>query len=212
MFNIYLGLGIALVLIFAAFGVVRLKQDHDRAAAYATPTPGPNASSKPINLANTLQIGKPSFAPGDDKGGGEGAAVDGIECATSEQQVLHSHTQLSLFVHGKQIEIPRFIGIVPNSSGGGCLYWIHTHDASGVIHVESPEIRDFALGNFFDIWGEQLGPNQVGPYQGPVTAYVNGGKYEGDLRAIPLRSHQEITLEVGGPYVPPPHFSWPAGE
>ena len=211
MVTLYIGLAIALVLIFAVFGGIRLKQNHDIAVANATPTPGPNASEKPINLANTLQIGKPSFPPGNTKGGGFGSPVDGIECATMEQQVFHIHTQLSLFVKGKQIEIPRFIGMVPNANGG-CLYWLHTHDASGVIHVESPEIRDFTLGNFFHVWGEDLSRTQVGPYSGPVTAYVNGGKYDGDLSAIPLRSHQEITLEVGMPLVTPPNYTFPPNE
>jgi hypothetical protein len=65
---------------------------------------------------------------------------------------------------------------------------------------------------FFDIWGEPLSSNQVGPFKGPVTAYVNSQPYTGDLRAIPLRSHQRITLEVGQPVVPPPTYLLPPGD
>lgn len=124
---------------------------------------------------------------------------------------LHTHSHLSLFVNGKQLQIPQYIGIVPTGERTVCLYWIHTHDPSGVIHVEAPEIHEYTLGNFFDIWGEDLRSDQVGPYHGPVTAFVNGGKYDGDVAQIPLRAHQQITLEVGTPVVPPPNYSFPVG-
>jgi hypothetical protein len=30
---------------------------------------------------------------------------------------------------------------------------LHTHDTSGIIHVESPTVRSFTLGEFVDLWG-----------------------------------------------------------
>jgi hypothetical protein len=51
------------------------------------------------------------------------------------------------------------------------LYWLHTHAADGIIHIESPIRRIYTLGDFFDVWGEQLGPNQVGTLRGPVVAF-----------------------------------------
>ena len=208
----YLGLAVAIVVILIAFGLLRYKQNRDYADALATPTPGPNASQKPIQLSDTAQsVGKPAFAPGDNKRGGAGGPVDGIQCEATEQVTMHIHSHLVLFVKGKQLQIPQFIGVVPTGNNSACLYWIHTHDPSGIIHVEAPELHQYVLGNLFDIWGQDLSRNQVGPYQGPVTAFVNGAKYDGDLAQIPLRAHQQITLEVGTPIVPPPNYGFPLG-
>lgn len=207
---VYIGLGLAILALVVAFGALRVKQSRDFAAATATPTPGPNASASAFPLSDK-GVGKPAFAPGDDRGGGAGGTLDEIQCETSEQVALHIHSHLALFVGGKLIEIPKFIGIVPTGPQTACLYWIHTHDETGIIHVEAPEPHDYSLGNVFDIWGEPLRRDQVGPYHGPVTAFVNGAKYDGDLAQIPLRAHQLITLEVGTPIVPPPNYSFPPG-
>ncbi|MBV8727533.1 MAG: hypothetical protein JO233_07085 [Candidatus Eremiobacteraeota bacterium] len=207
---VYIGFAIAIVLIVIAFAVLRYKQGRDFADAIATPTPGPNASQKPIALTDQ-SVGKPAFAPGDNKGGGAGGPVDAIQCETTEQVTMHIHSHLALFVKGKQIQIPQYVGIVPTGNTTACLYWIHTHDPTGIIHVEAPEIHQYTLGNFFDIWGEDLKRDEVGPYYGPVTAFVNGAKYDGDLAQIPLRAHQQITLEVGAPIVPAPYYSFPNG-
>jgi len=37
-----------------------------------------------------------------------------------------------------------------------CLYWLHTHVADGIIHIETPGERSFTLGEFFDIWNQPL--------------------------------------------------------
>jgi hypothetical protein len=67
-----------------------------------------------------------------------------------EQAVFHIHAHLSFFLDGQAVAIPQGIGIAPDSS---CFYWLHMHDASGVIHIEAPANRTFTFGNFLDIWG-----------------------------------------------------------
>jgi hypothetical protein len=37
-----------------------------------------------------------------------------------------------------------------------CIYWLHTHDETGIIHIESPIKKDFILGQFFDLWKKKL--------------------------------------------------------
>jgi hypothetical protein len=213
---IYAGVGVLIVAIIAIFAGMRMQQDHAIKAAYATPTPGPNASAKPVSLTDGGAIGTKHFKPGNSPSGGTGSAVDGITCLSQEGANLHIHTHLALFVAGKQIQIPQYIGFAQNAAipGGGCLYWIHTHDQTGIIHVESPELNPpgggpYTLGMFFDIWGQPLSRNGVAGFNGPVTAYVNGAQYTGDLRSIPLLAHQEVTLEIGQPTVAPPNYAWP---
>jgi len=217
---VYVGIGIAVVAVIAAFALFNWWQNRSVQQAYATPTPGPNASAKPIQLANGESLGtkfvKTKYP--DTPQGGRDQIVDGVGCGTQEYATLHVHTHLAIFYNGKQMQVPQFIGFAP-SLAGGCLYWIHTHDPSGIIHVEAPDIapgqgapyKYFSLGMLFDIWGVPLTQDNIAGFAGPVTAYVNGEKYDGDLRAIPLRAHQQIVLEVGAPLVAPPNYAFPAG-
>ena len=129
-----------------------------------------------------------------------GQPVDGIRCEQMEGSVLHVHQHLTVLDHGKPIAVPDDVG---RPFIGQCLYWLHTHTPDGIIHVESPVQRTFTLGDFFDIWGQPLGPNKVGPAAGPVTAIYNGKQYDGNPRDIPLDAHAQIQLEVSRPLVGP---------
>jgi hypothetical protein len=151
-----------------------------------------------------------------------GAPVDGIESSSSEQVLFHIHAHLAIYVNGNPKLIPYGIGIVPPYQlatsqdgpfvdGGSAFYWLHTHDESGVIHIESPQRRTFTLGDFFDIWHQPLGPNQLGPTTGPVTAYVNGAPVTGDPRAIALDEHAVIQLDLGGLRTTPQPYTFPKG-
>jgi len=219
MMPIYIGVAVLIALVIAVFGGMQLQHTLALKEANATPSPGPNASQKPIALADGQGVGAPHFKTGDTPAGGTGQAVHGITCLSEEGQALHIHSHVALIDHGKLIQIPRLIGFAANPSlpGGGCLYWIHTHDTSGIIHVETPEIQApgggrYTLGMVFDIWGQPLTRDGVAGFKGPVTAYVNGERWDGDLNAIPLMSHQEITVEVGTPVVPPPNYAFPPND
>ena len=150
-----------------------------------------------------------------------GQAVDGIQCQTSEQTIFHIHAHLTVFVNGSPRQIPAGIGIPgaqaqntpqgPFIGSGTCFYWLHTHAADGIIHIESPIHRVYTLGDFFDEWGQPLGPNQVGPATGHVTALYNHEVYRGNPRDIPLNAHAQIQLEVDAPLIAPVSITWPSG-
>jgi hypothetical protein len=150
-----------------------------------------------------------------------GGAVDGIQCLGAEQTLFHIHAHLTLFLGGAARQIPAGIGITqpqvqstpdgPFVAGGGCFYWLHTHAADGIIHIESPVQRTFTLGNFFDVWGQPLSPTQVGPASGKVTALYDGKLYTGNPRNIPLNAHAQIQLEVATPLIAPVTISFPPG-
>jgi hypothetical protein len=148
--------------------------------------------------------------------------VDGISCSSTEQLVFHIHVHLAVYVNGALKLLPPGVGIGPPlqfqqaSAGpfvgsGSCFSWLHTHDSTGVIHIESPVQRVYTLGNFFDIWGQPLSTTQVGPAQGAVTATVNGIPFTGDPRAIPLVAHNVIQLDVGSTVPAPQPYTFPAG-
>lgn len=62
---------------------------------------------------------------------------------------MHIHQHLDLYVDGRKVPVPAGIGIHPAVEFAP----LHTHDASGVIHVESPTVRTYTLGQFFAVWG-----------------------------------------------------------
>ena len=150
-------------------------------------------------------------------GAATGQTVDGIQCSTSEQTAYHIHAHLAVFSNGSAVQVPAGIGIpgpqqVQNGFvlGGKCLYWLHTHDATGIIHIESPVTRVYTLGNFFDIWGRPLSSTQVGSAKGAVTVFVNGKRFTGNPRDIKLDPHTAIQLDVGTAVSPKP-YTFPSG-
>ena len=138
-----------------------------------------------------------------------GAPIDGIRCESMEGAVLHIHQHLQLFDRGRPVEVPAGIGIPP---GANCLYWLHTHTGDGIVHVESPMRRTFTLGQFFDVWGQELSRSQAAGVRAPrgrtLRVTVNGRLYRGDLRGITLRDHEEIVIQNGPPYALPYAYNW----
>jgi hypothetical protein len=76
------------------------------------------------------------------------------------------------------------------------------------VHIESPVQRTYTLGDFFDEWGQSLGPDQVGPATGHLTVIYNGKVFEGNPRNVPLTAHAQIQLEVGTPLIAPESINW----
>jgi hypothetical protein len=144
--------------------------------------------------------------------------VNGIRCAPSEQVVYHIHSHLQVYVNGSPRQIPGGIGMLgpvaqhtpegPFYAATQCYYWLHTHTADGIIHVESPTARIYTLGDFFGVWRQPLGTDVVATAQGPVTAFFNGKRWTKSPRVIPLLPHGQIQLDVGKPVVGPQEVSF----
>ena len=138
-----------------------------------------------------------------------GAPIDSIRCESMEGAVLHIHQHLQLFDRGRSVEVPAGIGIPP---GSNCLYWLHTHTGDGIIHVESPTRRAYTLGQFFEIWGQELNRAQADGVRAPrgktLRVTVNGRLYRGDPRSIQLRDHEEIVIQNGPPFARPLSYNW----
>lgn len=124
--------------------------------------------------------------------------VDGIRCDTVEFTIFHIHAHLDIFVDGKPFTVPSQIGIDPE---GRCLYWLHTHDDSGIIHIESPVERQFTIGNFIDIWTRTFNNTQLFDTNPTIalSMFVNGVKVptDTDLRNVNINAHDEIALVFG---------------
>jgi hypothetical protein len=187
----------------------------------AIPTPPPAPTPTPRTLVLGDIVGGQAFSNGNTASGGQGSPVDGIACENTAI-VFHIHAHVTLFQHGTQVAMPISIGLINpvySSDGniaqmpqplppGSCFYHIHTHDRSGIIHLENPTTTTFTLGELFDIWGEPLTTSNIAGVSGPTLIYIGTSLFSGDPRSIVLTSHEQITLEVGGPYVFPPFYTW----
>lgn len=134
-------------------------------------------------------------------------AVDGIPC-NDEVVTYHEHAHLAILDRGKAVTVPAQIGIVDDT----CLYWLHTHDDSGEIHMEAPAFKRFTLGQFFDVWGQLLSRHNVAGHRvmpgTSMRVYVNGRRFQGNPRSIPLLRHTQVGIEIGPPYARPRPFDF----
>ena len=132
-----------------------------------------------------------------------------------EGTAVHIHQHLDLYVHGRKVTVPAGIGIDP-AVGFAPL---HTHDPSGVLHVESPTVRTYTLGQFFAVWGVRFTPSCLGGScaggGGRLRVFVDGKPVRGDPTALTLEPHQEIVIAFGTtaqlPSPVPSSYQFPPG-
>jgi hypothetical protein len=162
--------------------------------------PGPTATLDPAT----------DPGDGDSPSGGQGQTVDGIPCEKNERLTYHVHAHLRILKDGAPQPVSAYVGVPGAPLLPRCFYWLHTHDRSGLIHMEAPAERTFTLGQFFDIWGWPLTSTRVVKLPvppGQMTVFVDGQPYAGDPRQIELRRHTRVVIEIGR-QVPPPGYDF----
>src|SRR5215213_1575543 len=82
----------------------------------------------------------------------------GLVLDDHESLDVHYHAHLDVFVNGAPVAVPPGLGINvgPNGTmpehGARGIAPLHTHDTSGILHVEAPQATDFTLGQVFELW------------------------------------------------------------
>ncbi len=115
------------------------------------------------------------------------------------KETFHIHALLHIYVNGLLRPLPANIGLDPAKRLESSM---HTHDATGIIHMEAPYPFKYTLGDFFAVWGVKLGPAQVGGLKG-----YGGNGLHFYLNGKPLRNpsalvlHKEDSIVIG--YGPP---------
>lgn len=130
----------------------------------------------------------------------------------AEALVEHIHAHLDVFYEGQPITVPAGLGIDYNA---GRISPLHTHDTTGIVHVESPEVKPYYLGQLLTEWGLQSGSGCLAgqcPPAHPVVVYVNGSSSPTPLEKVEITAHAEIAVVIGtAPATIPNSYSFPRG-
>ena len=113
--------------------------------------------------------------------------------------VYHVHALLHVYVNGKPVTVPKDIGIDVSNQ---FLASLHTHDTSGIVHMEAVKPFPFTLGEFFNIWGVKFEDNQLGPYKpgnGNVLQTWVDGKQVSNPAEYKMKPHDVIIVGYGKP-------------
>ena len=111
----------------------------------------------------------------------------------------HFHAHLDVVVNGQPVPVPADLGV---DSSTGAMWALHTHDPTGLVHVESSDPAGrFTLGQLFDEWNVALDATRFGALSvTPGTSlrtFVDGVEVPGNPAALLLREHQQIALIYG---------------
>jgi len=202
------GIGIGVV---AAIGVtIGLVIGVNRADQPSTATPIPSA---PPATAEGRTSNPPWTAPADVAGRVQAA---GLPMLGEEGTVEHIHAHLDILADGQRVAVPENIGA---DEANQKISPLHTHDTTGVIHIESPVRASFSLGQVFTEWQVSLATDHLGGLRvgdgNLLRAYVNGTPYPGNPAAIILGAHDEIALVYGTAAQqanPPSTYPFPQGD
>ena len=116
-----------------------------------------------------------------------------MSCTLDMYTQFHIHPNLKIIVNGEAQAVSANVGITL-----GCMHPLHTHDTSGTIHVESPEQRDFTLGDFFAVWDKPFNKDALLDNHADATHEIVvtvGGAPNSEYENLVLKDKEEIVIE-----------------
>lgn len=135
------------------------------------------------------------------------APVSGVACLGAVN--YHEHSLISIYRDATRLGLPDNVG------RGGCTYELHTHDVTGMVHMEGAGEKKFMLAQFFALWNQPLGVNGVAGLAGPIRFYlVESGRltrHTGDPAALELVPYREIVIVSGAAPAVLPKYRWSSG-
>jgi hypothetical protein len=129
------------------------------------------------------------------------------------EQIFHIHAWLHIYDDGKKVTVPPNIGL---DQVTGTFSPLHTHDTSGIIHMEADQEYDFTLGQFINVWGVKFSDNQIGALKSKgdqkLQVYVNGQLVKDPVNVV-MHEHDNVVIGYGKPgsFPTEPKLNWPAG-
>jgi hypothetical protein len=164
--------------------------------AHTAPRSRPAAASVRLGLRAGLAPWAPEYAH-------LAARLAALRLPAASDTAYHVHVRLRVYVDGRPVPVPAGMGIDPL---GRFLAPLHTHDASGIVHIESERAFPFTLGEVFAVWGVRFGPARLGGYVDHgarrLRVYVDGRR-AADPGGVALHAHQRIVVAFGRPGAAP---------
>ena len=124
------------------------------------------------------------------------------QCLDSHNSLaMHIHPRLELVVNNQSVPVPGDLGI-DTSACDQAMHLLHTHDASGKLHIEGYEPFTPTAALIFDIWNisfpgdETLQPIFDDPTN--VTVTVNGEVTASPWHAIELIDGETLRIDHSG--------------
>jgi hypothetical protein len=113
------------------------------------------------------------------------------------KEQFHTHALLHIYNDGRLVELVPNIGI---DRSRNAYSPIHTHDPTGIVHMESERPFKFTLGTFFEIWGVRFGNSSLGSLTNDgdkrVRVYVNGKPVSDPVHYV-LRDNDNVVVGYG---------------
>ena len=118
--------------------------------------------------------------------GGFGENVGAVSCDFGgHDAAYHIHSQLTIKLpDGTTAEVPPNIGI-----NDDCMYWLHTHEPDGQLHVEAPDETLATLADFLEVWRRSTNPT--------IPNAVNAGLAEIRVMGELVTSAASVELTEG---------------
>ncbi len=144
--------------------------------------------------------------------------IDGLRCSAAPGVRVLAHVEL--FAAGRVVPVPPGIGIAAPLvrrgayvRGGRCSYPVRTTEPTGLLELRAG--ARLTLGELFAIWGQPLSRTRLAAFRATpaaaVRAYLDGRRWQGDPRALPLGAHAVVVLEVGRRVAPHVRYRFPPG-
>ena len=114
----------------------------------------------------------------------------------NEVMLVHIHPRLYLNFDEKPYMVPQNVGIDPDlwknhsldQYGMKGMAPVHTHTADGMLHVESMVVKNYTLGEFFDVWGLDL--------KGDIITVTSYGEHISDWKNHVLKDDEPIIMNI----------------
>lgn len=144
---------------------------------------------------------------------GPGMAAAALPISNMSAMAQHFHAHLDVIVDGQPVPVPANLGV---DSSTGEMSALHTHDPTGLLHVESSDPAGrYILGQLFNEWNVGLDATRLGALSTTAGAslrtFVDGVEVPDNPAGIELRDHQQIALvygPAGSPVTPPATYDF----
>ncbi len=125
------------------------------------------------------------------------ARIAPLKLPSPGTEKFHVHELLHIYADGLLVPLAKNIGVDESRRIETAL---HTHDSTGVIHMEADKPFKATLGDLFQVWGISFGPDHIGGLKAtkdnPLRVYVDG-KLITDPAAHVLRKDDNIVVAYG---------------